>query len=88
MNCPKCNEDIPVFSRHKTTCKSCDSNLISSNSKTINLIFIVAWALTGKLLILGISSSLVTFFVLSIIIALPILVFIRMSFVIYELEEN
>lgn len=88
MNCPKCDENIPVFSGNKTTCKSCESLLISSNGKIINIIFIVVWALTGKLLVLGMSDSLGVAIVLTIIIVLPILLFIRKSFVKYELEEH
>ena len=87
MKCPKCDEPIFVFSYSETTCQNCGSKLISKNGKFVNIIFIVIWALIGRLIILNLLESVGLSITATILIATPILYFVRMTLVKYELAE-
>ena len=88
MNCPKCNEKIPVFSKDKTVCKHCGSKLISKNSKTVNFVIIVIWGLIGRLVILSMFDSVIVTVIATVLIAVPILLCVRKLLVEYEFVRN
>ena len=72
----------------KTICKSCGSTLQSKNGKMVNIILIIIWAFTGRLIVFNAFDSLAIILLVTLFVGGPIFLLIRQGLVEYKIEQE
>ena len=77
-----------MWSMEKTACKKCGSKLQSINGRKINIILIVVWAFTGRLIIANTFDSLTEILLVTLLVGAPIFLIIRTGLVEYKIDAE
>ena len=88
MICPNCTKRLSLFSMEKIQCKECGSRLKSVNGKKVNIILIITWAFTGRLIVFSAFDSLAAVLLVTLFVGGPIFLILRAGFVEYKIDEE
>ena len=77
-----------MWSRERTSCKKCGKELQSINGKKINIILIIVWALTGKLIVINTPDSLLVMLLVTLFVGCPLFLFTRAGLVEYKISDD
>ena len=88
MNCPKCSEKLSIWSMEETICKKCKNKLQSINGRKINIILIIIWVFSGRLVIANAFESLWQIMLVTLLVGAPIVLFVRSTLVEYKIANE